>query len=71
MDSLEQTLEKAARRERLLEAAHLQEIESNPLSAEEMAMFEMFDREGWSDEQCRAHILKMATTGPDIDIAAE
>ena len=42
----------------LAEAAHLQAIERNPLTAEEIAMFEMFEREGWPPERCRAHILR-------------
>ena len=42
----------------LVEAAHLQAIEGNPLTAEEIAMFEMFEREGWSPERRRAHILR-------------
>ena len=42
----------------LVEAVHLQAIEGNPLTAEEIAMFEMFEREGWSPEQRRAHILR-------------
>ena len=40
-----------------LEAMNLQEIEGNPLDAEDIAMFEMFEREGWNDERCRAYIL--------------
>jgi hypothetical protein len=40
-----------------LEAMNLQEIEGNPLDAEDIAMFEMFEREGWDDERCRAYIL--------------
>jgi hypothetical protein len=47
-------------RQRTLEAAHLQAIESNPLDAEQMAMFEMFDREGWSEEVQLAYILERA-----------
>ena len=43
---------------RLAEAVHLQVIEGNPLSAEEVAMFEMFEREGWSPERRRAHIIR-------------
>jgi hypothetical protein len=31
---------------RRLEAMNLQEIEGNPLDAEDIAMFEMFEREG-------------------------
>ena len=47
-----------AANDQLAEAAHLQAIEGNPLSAEEIAMFEMFEREGWSPERRRAHILR-------------
>jgi hypothetical protein len=47
-------------RQRTLEAAHLQAIEGNPLDAEQMAMFEMFDREGWSEERQLAFILRRA-----------
>ena len=43
---------------RLAEAAHLQAIEGNPLSAEEIAMFKMFEREGWSPERRRTHIAR-------------
>ena len=43
---------------RLAEAAHLQAIEGNPLSADEMAMFEMFEREEWSPERRRALIVR-------------
>jgi hypothetical protein len=50
----------AAARERRLEMQHLQGIEGNPLTADEIAMFEMFEREGWSHERCRAHILAMS-----------
>ena len=41
---------------RLVEAAHLQAIEGNPLSPDEFAMFEMFEREGWSPKKRRAYI---------------
>ena len=44
-------------RKRRLTAMHLQEIEGNPLSADQVAMFEMFEREAWSHEQRRAYIL--------------
>lgn len=46
----------AAARERRLEAMHLQVIESNPLDVEDIAMFEMFEREGWSHDRRRAFI---------------
>jgi len=40
------------------EAAHLQEIEGNPLTPDELAMFEMFEREGWPPEDRRAYIVR-------------
>ena len=43
---------------RVAEAVHLQAIKGNPLTAEEIAMFEMFGREGWPPERRRAHILR-------------
>ncbi len=48
----------ASRAQRLREAVALHEIEGNPLDPEQIAMFEMFEREGWSDERALAHILK-------------
>jgi len=42
------------------EAMHLQDIEGNPFDAEDVAMFEMFEREGWSAERRRAHINALA-----------
>ena len=50
--------EAAATNGRLAEAVHLQAIEGNPLTAEEITMFEMFEREGWSPERRRAHIVR-------------
>lgn len=47
----------AATRKRRIAAARLQEIEGNPLTPEDIAMFEMFEREGWSHERRRAYIL--------------
>ena len=43
-----------------LEAMNLQDIEDNPLDAEDIAMFEMFERERWLHERCRAYILEKA-----------
>jgi hypothetical protein len=43
-------------RQRTLEAAHLQEIEGNPLDTEDYAMFEMFDQEGFSVEEQLAYV---------------
>lgn len=42
----------------LAEAAHLQKIEGNPLTPDELAMFEMFEREGWPPEDRRACIVR-------------
>jgi hypothetical protein len=53
-------LHHATPRERRLVMQHLLEIEDNPLTADDIAMFEMFEREGWSDEQRRAHILAVS-----------
>ncbi len=44
-------------RERRLEAQHLQMIEGNPLDEEDIAMFEMFERERWPHEKRRAYIM--------------
>jgi hypothetical protein len=62
-DTAEKKLSKAevaALRELRLEAMNLQAIEGNPLDAEDIAMFEMFEREGWTAEQRRAHINALA-----------
>ena len=47
----------AVARKRRLEAMVLQEIEGNPLDAKDIAMFEMFEREGWDGDRCREYIL--------------
>jgi hypothetical protein len=47
-------------RERRLVAMHLQSIEDNPLDAEQVAMFEMFEREAWSHEKRLDHIRARA-----------
>ena len=60
-------------RQRTLEAAHLQLIAGNPLDAEDFAMFEMFDREGFSPEQQRAYIIEQSrkrTTASAFNIPA-
>ena len=45
------------------EAQHLQAMESNPLDAQDKAMFEMFERKGWSPEKRRTYILEQAKAG--------
>jgi hypothetical protein len=49
-----------AAKERRLEMQHLQAIEGNPLDSEQVAMFEMFERERWSHERCLAYVLERA-----------
>ncbi len=50
--------DKDAIRQRTLEAVHLQAIEGNPLDADDLAMFEMFDREGFSVEEQLAYVAE-------------
>lgn len=52
--------EVAVARKRRLAAMRLQEIESNPFTPEDVAMFEMFEREAWPHERRRAYILAKA-----------
>ncbi len=52
--------EVADARARRLEMQHMQEIEGNPLSADDIAMFEMFERERWSHERCMEYLLSSA-----------
>ena len=47
-------------RQRRFEAMRLQEIEGNPLTAEDVALFEMFEREAWPHERRLAYILAEA-----------
>jgi hypothetical protein len=48
-------------RQRRLGAMRSQEIEGNPLSPEEVEMFEMFEREAWSHDRRLAYILAAVT----------
>lgn len=50
----------AAARQRRAEAIRLQEIEGNPLTDADKAMFEMFDRERWPHEKRIAYITARA-----------
>ena len=49
-----------ARAKRFAFALRAHEIEGNPLSAEDIALFEHFDRDGLSDEQARAILIAQA-----------
>ena len=60
----------ASVRERLAEALHLQAMEANPLRPDEVAMFEMFEREEWSAEDRRAYIAQQITDREGL-VAAE
>jgi hypothetical protein len=44
-------------RKRRLEMQHLQINAGNPLTTDEIAMFDMSEREGWSHKQCRVYVL--------------
>ena len=44
----------------LREAMHLQAMENNALDDDQVAMFEMFVREGWSPQKRLAYIRKRA-----------
>ena len=54
--------EVALARKRRLVAMRLQEVEGNALSADQIAMFEMFEREAWPHERRRIYILTKALT---------
>ena len=56
--------------QRRAEGLKLHEIEGNPLSADDIAMFEMFDRQGWSHEQRIAYIRNKFTS-ESVPTAAE
>ena len=63
-------LDGTEREHRFREACALQEIENNPLTSEEIAMFEMFNREGWSDERV-LEFLGARARKQASDLAAE
>lgn len=49
---------------------HLQRMEGNPFDAQDTALFEMFEREGWSYERRRAYVIAQAK-GRSVPDAAE
>ncbi len=59
----------AEARKRRLVAAHIQAIEDSAPTPEQTAMFEMFEREGWSHERRLAHIRERARTAAMIHAA--
>lgn len=70
-EDLKSQQEKAARDQRFREGLKLHEIENNPLDAEDIAMFEMFEREGWSHEKRRAYIRAQIVQESEATLAAE
>lgn len=52
------------------EARNLQVIENNPLTDDEIAMFAMFDRNGWTSEQ-RIEYIKNQHLASVPELAAE
>ena len=63
--------DKRVRHKRLQEAIRLHEIEGNPLDAVDLALFEMFEREGWSHERRRDYIIAQAKSEAPAPEAAE
>lgn len=57
--------------QRLREAIAMHEIEGNPLTEEDIAMFEMFQRENWAHEKRRAYIIEQSRLRRSIPDAAE
>lgn len=53
----------------LREAKHLQALEGNPLDAEQEAMFDKMLREGWSDDECLAHLKERTLKRAGISAA--
>jgi len=65
-----QTMSKETKNNQLLaEAVHLQAMEDNPLDRDQIAMFEMFEREGWTHEKRLAHIKERAKSAAMIPAA--
>ena len=59
------------RRQRRAEAFALSAIEGQAPSPDDIAMFEMFDREGLSFEERRDYIVAQAKRSGEADLAAE
>ena len=62
---------KQIQRQRLQEAIRLHEIEGNPLDAADIALFEMFERKGWSHERRRKYLLAQTKGRTPVPDAAE
>lgn len=66
--SLTETALAEAKARRLV-AAHLQAIEDSPPAPEQVAMFEMFEREAWPHEKRLAYIRQRAEAAAMIHAA--
>jgi len=55
------SLEIAAVKHRRLEAMKMQELEGCPLRPQDVAMFEMFEREGWSFQKRETYLENWLT----------
>lgn len=60
----------AERQQLLLEAIALQEVEGNPLTKNDIEMFEMFEREGWSEKRRREYIIQQLGLTSKASLAA-
>lgn len=60
------TAEGFHRRARRLDAIWLHEFEDNPFEPDDNALFEMFDRKGWTDAQRRAYLTREARLRAEI-----
>jgi hypothetical protein len=56
-----------ARSSRLRDALAVQAIEDNPLDGEQVAMFEMFERENWPHEKRRTYLMARASKSTQAD----
>ncbi|NQW11771.1 MAG: hypothetical protein HQ481_18060 [Alphaproteobacteria bacterium] len=60
-----------SRTQRHRDAIKLHEIEGNPFTLEDNAVFDMFEREGWTGEQRRGYIIGEARRRAGLATAAE
>lgn len=60
-----------SRKQRRLDAVRLHQIEGNPFTPEDNAVFEMFDHKGWTDAQRREFLIQDAKRHAGITDAAE
>lgn len=54
---------------KLAEAMHLQAVEDNPLDADQVAMFEMFEQENWPQAKRLAYVRERSVATAMIPAA--